>query len=389
MGSIKQTISEISHDYCCGCSACSQVCPKHCITMIADVEGFLYPSIDSDECVKCGLCYDTCLINNISLRKPSLVYGVQAKNEIVQYTSSSGGAFTTIAQWAILHGYIVYGAVYKSDFSYVYHCAIHSMEELARIQGSKYVQSNICNTYIEVKRELLKGNKVLFSGVGCQIQGLKNFLKKEYDDLLLIDILCHGVPSPKLYEDYIKAVKYKFGPIAELNMKDKEEGWGKQHLKFLFRNPRIIIPREIADLWNNIFYSRVALRPSCYHCMFATIERCGDISLGDYWGIEEYYPKFYDNRGVSLMLINTSKGHDIIHNLKCDFRLQLTSLEQCMQPILQRPTPMAEWRRQFWYSYLRYGFEDIAYMYWRVSFHSSFYRNIKHLIKRLLNERVG
>lgn len=365
---MRLTVAEIDTLKCCGCSACSQICPKNCIVMQSNSEGFLFPVINEEVCIKCGRCYDVCPTHKFIKFNPLKIIAAKAKNKVLQQESSSGGAFTVIAMWAIRNGYTVYGSVYSKDFTKVYHKSTCSIDDLWEFRGSKYVQSDIGTTYLEVKNDLMYGKKILFSGTPCQIQGLRNFLGKDYSNLITIDILCHGVPSPLLYNDYITCIIRKYGTILSLNMKDKTEGWKKQQIRFGFEKYSKISYDGVENLWSKIFYSGVALRPSCYRCSFACLERCGDISLGDCWGIEKYYPDFYDKDGVSLMLINTFKGIQLADLLKNFLEYKIMDSSECLQPILIHPTEEPRWRSFFWEKYYKFGFEYVIYYFWKLSF---------------------
>ena len=379
---IVHTIAEISDNQCYGCRACCQICPQKCIIMQPDNEGFLFPIIKFNDCIQCGLCYRVCPVNHSIAYSPRKVFAVKSKNKKTQYLSSSGGAFMELSSWAIENGHIVYGAVYEKNTFRVYHKSADNFTDILRFRGSKYVQSDTCNTFTEVKENLCSGKKVLFSGLPCQIQGLKNYLQKDYLNLVCIDILCHGVPSPLLFRDYITCISRKYGIIKSINMKDKTNGWGKQNLKFEFENSNKQMAPQIAALWNTIFYSNIALRESCYSCKFACFERCGDISLGDYWGIEKYQPQFFDRNGVSLMLVNTLKGDEFVSSVAEKFQLEETKAGECFQPALKMHTSKPPWREYFWRYYQYYGFEDAAYTFWKVALSNPLLLKIKRLLKR-------
>lgn len=360
------SIATISNENCCGCRTCEQLCPVHCISMKRDQEGFLYPHVDNSICINCGLCLKKCPSLVQTKNKPIRIWAAKSKDRHIQYISSSGGAFGTIARYAVTLGYIIYGASYTQGFSYVQHESASSISSLIRFKGSKYVQSDTLRTYSEVKELLESGKKVLYSGVGCQIQGLKNFLRKDYDNLLTIDLLCHGVSSPSVFSDYINYITERYGEIEALNMKDKYNGWGKQTLKFILKNKSNSVPVKISNLWNKLYYSNVILRPSCYHCKFTEMNRCGDITLGDYWGVEKFYPDFYDSNGISLIFMNTIKGIRLIDDIEESMHHISISQDECEQPVLQGPTNKPSWRKDFWGTYSSLGFKEVVYKYWEI-----------------------
>lgn len=365
---------------CCGCGTCAAICPKSCISMTSDEEGFMYPSVDESLCVNCGLCLKICTWEHPIKKEPRHVYAIKAKDINVRYQSSSGGAFDVIARFLLNKGYVVYGAAYSDDFSEVNHIMIKTASDLPLLRGSKYVQSNMTDVFTEIHSLLISGEKVLFSGTGCQVSALKLFLKKDFDSLITIDILCHGVPSPLLFRLYIKNVKEKYGHISTINMKDKTNGWGHQQLRMIATKN---VSTDVQNLWYKIFYSRIALRPSCYECIFMDIARAGDISIGDYWGIENVNGSFLDKRGVSLLLSNSEKGHQIFESVKKYFEVLETTVEDCYQPVLKGPEPSPEWRFSFWNTFYQIGFNETVYRFWNVTFGNKLIYRFQRIVKRI------
>ena len=275
--------------------------------MVADKEGFLTAQIDADKCVDCGLCQKRCPQNQVIVKNaPKKVLAVRLKDEDVLYRSASGGAFAGIAKAWIEDGGIVAGVTYDGEWN-AHHVFATTLEELKAIQSSKYVQADTRQAYYEVKRLLTEGKKVLFSGTACQIGGLKAFLKKDYDNLLTMDLICHGVSSPLLFRKYIEWLEDKCGsPIKEYDFRDKKGGWGlgyKYKYKYKYKYGACSI-----DPYYSRFLAGDTYREACYQCKYCTPERVGDITIGDYWGIEKEHPKFFSTKGVSCVLINTDKG---------------------------------------------------------------------------------
>lgn len=307
---------------CCGCSACVQACPKQCIEMKADDEGFLYPKVHEGDCINCGLCVRVCPIvksnekvgaNNDEVQ----AYSAYFNDEAIRLSSSSGGLFSAIAQHIIRENGVVFGAAFDDDFM-VHHIAVDTMEGLAKLRGSKYTQSRIENTYQEAKQYLESGRPVLYSGTACQIAGLKSYLKKDYEQLLTIDVLCHGVPSPKVWEIYINEQgETHESKITKICFRDKSTGWKGYSVKLNFENGTEYSQVFNQDAFMRLFLSNVCLRPSCHDCLFKGFPRVSDITLGDCWGVEKHFPEMDDNKGTSVVIVNSQKGEK---NESLDFR---------------------------------------------------------------------
>ena len=317
VNSIEQMNLELN---CTGCRMCEKVCPSQAIEMKENEEGFLYPVIDKDKCTNCGLCTNRCPQINYNAKKieDQKAYAAKINDRNILMESSSGGIFSAIARECIKNNGKVYGAVFDDDFI-VKHLGIDNQNELERLRGSKYVQSNTMNTFNEVKQDLLNNVKVVYSGTPCQIEGLKSFLGKEYKNLLTIDLVCHGVPSPKLFMKYKEFLEKKFkSEITFFSFRDKEKrGWG-ENLKICFRNGKKIRLFGFLDPYYKTFLDGNLCRKCCYNCKYANDSRVGDITLADFWGLYEEYPEFYDKDGVSAVLINTTKGIRMWDNIKKD-----------------------------------------------------------------------
>lgn len=302
---------------CCGCHACYNICPPKCIHMQPDVDGFWYPVVQIDECTECGLCEQVCPI----LKEKSadnyepLVYACINNNEAIRLESSSGGLFTLISEQVIENGGAIFGANFNENFE-VKHSCVEIKEKLGKVRGSKYVQSRIGDTYKQAKQLLRSGREVLFTGTPCQIAGLKSYLGKSYDNLLCVDIVCHGVPSPEVWRKYVDYRQEKAGSTAQrISFRQKDDGWKRFSVSFLFENNTEYRETLDKDLYMRAFLKDVCLRPSCYACQFKTIHRQSDITLADFWGIQRMLPEMDDDKGTSLIFVNSKAGQAMIQQI--------------------------------------------------------------------------
>lgn len=322
---------------CCGCAACVQKCPKQCITLHEDHEGFLYPKVDTDTCINCGLCEKVCpVLKEGDKRAPLKVYAAINKNEKKRLESSSGGIFTLLAEQTLREDGVVFGARFDSNWQVCLDYT-ETTEGVTAFRGSKYVQARTGNCYRQAECFLKEGRKVLFTGTPCQIAGLKKFLRKEYDNLLAVDFVCHGVPSPKVWRRYLQEILASKGekntvsfspnsssfsegyaPISGISFRNKALGW-KKYSFVLRRN----LAEATADGEQNsvsfsimhkentfmrLFLSDVILRPSCYQCHCKEGKSGADITIADFWGIENIAPEMDDDKGTSLVIIQSEKG---------------------------------------------------------------------------------
>lgn len=312
-------IKIIDKTQCCGCHACVQCCPKQCIIMHEDGEGFLYPKVDTRICIECGLCEKVCpVIQQGAEHTPLVVYASLNKEESVRSVSSSGGMFTPLAEQVLKEGGVVFGARFDEKWEVV-HDYTEQVEGLAAFRGSKYVQSRIGDSYRKAEHFLRVGRKVLFSGTPCQIAGLKRYLRKEYDNLLAVDILCHGVPSPKVWRRYLHELNGMFfhnkeiQSIGGVNFRDKRTGWRQYTFSVVSAEKTSSGMQEYAEsYYRNIFMqgflADLYLRPSCYACPSKKGKSGSDLTIADYWGVRRVLPEIDDDKGVGLVLVNTDKG---------------------------------------------------------------------------------
>lgn len=298
---------------CCGCSACLQACPKHCITMQQDAEGFKYPQVDTSSCIDCGLCEKVCpFLHPYEPRTPRHTYAAINNNEQIRMESSSGGIFTLLAEQIITDGGVVFGARFDENWQ-VKLDYTETVEGLASFRGSKYVQARSEETFVQCERFLKSGRKVMFSGTPCQIAGLNHYLRKEYDNLLTVDFVCHGVPSPKVWAKYLHEVAGIVN-VQGVSMRDKwHEGWKRFNFVLDYKKGSEMISLSSWHQENdymNAFLRNMILRPSCYACKSKECRSNSDITIADFWGIQSILPTMDDNKGNGLVLIHTTKGKE-------------------------------------------------------------------------------
>lgn len=346
---------------CTGCSACYSACPQNAISIIPDEEGFLVPKIDVEKCSNCGKCDMVCPLNHKNPeRKPIAVYAAKHSNEETRLFSSSGGMFSAFAEKIIAENGVVFGAKFNENMEIV-HCFTETIEGLADFRGSKYVQSNIGDSYIDAKRFLDSGRQVLFTGTPCQIAGLKSFLQKDYENLLTVDLICYGVPSPLIWKKYLESIlaKYKDSvpdlKITKAFFRDKIGGWGKYNFslfafsKELNQEFEIVSEFTKSNKFLQCFLSRSAHRRSCYDCPFKSLKSSSDITIGDFWGIKNIIPDFYDRNGVSLVLLNSGKGVNVFNNIQSVIS-QKTDYNQILEfnQMLEKSAEESEERKNFY-----------------------------------------
>jgi coenzyme F420-reducing hydrogenase beta subunit len=369
---------------CCGCSACMSICPKQAITMVSDEEGFFYPSINQELCNECNLCKKVCPFSdnyrtNGNYDQP-LVYAAKHKDDNVRMNSSSGGMFTAISDYILDIDGVIYGAAFDENFV-VRHQKARTAEERNKFRGSKYVQSNLIGIFGDIKNELKKGRTVLFTGTPCQNAGLRAFLNKGYDNLYLCDIVCHGTPSPLIFESYIRYCERKNKScIKEYYCRFKGNGWHSHTEKAVYVNGKEDSTSLLSQSHKALFYSHVVLRPACHNCKFCNFSRPSDITIADFWGIEKCMPDFDDNIGVSLVLINSSMGQELFHNISKDIYCRESNTTDCLQSNLHAPSQLSPRRDKFWQDFQNKGFEYVLKEYAGYSLRIK----IKIFIKRLL-----
>lgn len=363
---------------CCGCSACMAVCPTNAISMKENEKGFEVPVIDKNVCISCGLCDKVCAFQaKTDVEEGGHKFAVAAlhKDETVRAKSRSGGAFMAICKWIIDREGVVYGVVTTPELQ-VEHQRADTMEACSAFQGSKYVQSKPQDCIKLACEDLKAGKYVLFSGTACQIGGLLSFLRIKripMDKLVTCDLVCHGVASPKMFRDYCTWAERKHGTsISDFNFRDKSVGWS-HHIESYVVNGK----KCYNNAYTQLYYCGAGWRDSCYKCHYTSVNRISDFTLADCWGAEKKLPQLFDNKGISLFLVNTAKGEEIYADACKMLTSQRVSIQDFMQPQLKHPPIKSPESEQFWKTYLTQGFDAIVKTYGRQDFISRVKRWVK------------
>lgn len=318
---------------CYGCGLCKDVCPKNAITMQADKEGFVYPVIDKEKCINCGLCSKLCIYHNYRINEESRefpeVYAMVNKNKVILKNSSSGGIFTSLYKYVLKKkGYVV-GVKYDKDMTPVYDIT-NKEKECEKFRGSKYVSALTNDIRQKVKEKLEEKKLVLFTGNPCQIAALRTYLKKDYENLILVDIICHGTPSLKIFKQYINYLEEKYNSkVIDFKFRGKKRNFDGSMIYVTFKNGKTIEEPATYNNYNRNFLSNYISRKSCYNCEFVNDNKITDLTIGDYWGIENYFSKFakQNREGISVLKINTEKGKEIFNCIKDDFAIEKSNFK--------------------------------------------------------------
>lgn len=358
---------------CCSCAACMNICPTQAITIKPDADGFKFSEINNDLCIECGLCNKVCAFQNIPVNGdgPMATYVAISKNSDVLLTSASGGIFAALASIVFEKNGVVFGCTFNRNME-PEHICINNPSDMKKLQGSKYVQSNIRNTYAEAEKYLKEGIWVLFTGTPCQIAGLKSYLGKDYDNLITTDIICHGVPSVDFFKGYINYLEDKLkGKVIDLKFRDKSKGWG--HIEKVIYKKDGILKEKLIQPFNSYYHSYFLkgyiLRESCYKCKYACGSREGDITMGDYWGIEKAHPEIVTKEGVSVLLVNSKKGIGLIDDLSKYLQLAESIFEKARvhNGPLNRPNAKSEKREIIFKTWREGGYKAVADQYYRMN----------------------
>ncbi len=352
---------------CCGCSACASVCPKKCIDMVEDKEGFLYPVVCMDSCDNCGACEKVCPILNHGMRTENhsqVAAIVQHKNTEICRQSTAGGAFTAIAEYVIDRKGIVFGVEMQADYS-IRHIAVETKKELVKFRNSKYVQSNIENTYSQARNYLNIGRMVCFSGTPCQIEGLRKYLKKDYDNLILVDVVCRAVPSPGIWKKYISMETQHYGEIQSIRFRDKTLGYQYSTMELKDAQGKVYRGGIESQPWLRMFFSGMIIRPSCTNCKFRSRYRNSDFTIWDCFNVYNIEKIFDEDVGTTRILIHSEKGKKVFEKIKNDFKYKLIEADQAVggvQEMIQSPVSHPR-RDEFFKDAQELSMEDLLSKY--------------------------
>ena len=350
---------------CCGCTACFSICPNSAIEIISDKYGFKKPMINPEKCINCKLCQKVCPINKkLEFKETNCTWAAKAEDKNTRQKSQSGGAFAVLANEVLKNGGVVYGV--SSDKTNVKYQRVENLQELELLKKSTYVQADIIGTHKCVARDLINNKKVLFSGTPCYVASILSYLsirKISIENLITIDLICYGVPSPRLYEEYLQLEeKIKGKKIVDFVFRDKEWSLNEKYSKITWENSK---QETLTNGYLRLFSTKLATRQSCLECVFAKSERISDITIGDYWGIEKIKPEFDDNKGVSVIICHSQKGRSLFESVKNSFILFETSFldAQKKQLALTRPSGVSKQYDDFWNEYLQNGLSYVLKKY--------------------------
>jgi len=369
---------------CSGCTACMNICPVNAIAMVFDQEGFKYPSINKSLCVECGQCVKVCPFKEgyrieSNFQEPE-IFAVKNNDIKIRIESSSGGVFSVLSDYILENNGVVYGVVFDEEFIVTHQKAL-SKKDLDKMRGSKYVQSELNYLFREIK-EILKDRLVLFSGTPCQTAGLYSYLGEQNKNLILCDLVCSGVGSPKIFGEYIQK-NYPDRSNLMIKFRDKKKGWQNNRMKITNHNNVSYFKLE-NNPYLYLFMRSYILRPSCFYCKFTNFYRPSDITLADFWGIEKTLPAFSDNMGVSLVLLNSQKGINLFNKVKPEISYTASDKMSCTQRNLYKSKPLPHQRESFFRDYIKYGYSFIETKYTAAGFLNKIKIPLKSILRKIV-----
>ena len=372
----------LKEEQCCGCTACASVCTHDAIQMVPDDKGFSYPIIDNNKCIDCGACTIVCNFRKNYKRYGKFIeiqiYGARSNKKEELELSQTGALSSSIIQLFLKKPGVVYGALYNEKHEVIHKRATTS-KECEPFRGSKYIQSNLNDIFLEVKTDLKNGLRVLFFGTPCQISGLKSYLPLNlHHDLLVVDLICHSISSPKVWKEYLNYLEKKYhSSIQKANLRDKKFGWHVCAESYQFENGKQIISTS----YDFLYFTHLITRPSCTNCPFTNLKRVGDITIGDFWGWEKHHNDWNDLKGVNLLIINTEKGDVFFNSLKNSVDYIQSEVNECVQPQLKEPIKTNPNQDSFFGDFNKFGFEYVGKKYGNMGL----WFRTKSSIKRIQN----
>lgn len=370
---------------CCGCNACANICPHKCIKMREDEEGFLYPYVDKTVCVDCKLCEKVCPVLNysvppVNIKQKAVI--VQHKDKDICSQSTSGGAFTGIAEYVINNGGVVFGAEMDDNFR-IHHVSVDTVYDLSKFRNSKYVQSNTLDTYKSVKELLDRNRLVCYSGTPCQIEGLLHYLRKDYENLILVDVVCRAAPSPGVWRKYKNHLDIKCGTIENVRFRDKSLGYQYSTMAVKNKDGKIFRNGSESDPWLRMFLSGMIIRPSCTKCQFRNRYRRSDFTVWDCFDVYNYDKKFDEKAGSTRVLIHTSKAEKIFSEIQNNYNFKFISADDAVNNVRElSASPLFNVRREeFFTDYKTLSMDELIQKY----FPETFKVKIRRCGRRFLN----
>lgn len=366
---------------CCGCTACASICPKAAIKLVQDEEGFSYPNVDKSKCVECGMCEKVCpFMSEGERNKPKKIYAAKHRDKKILLKSTSGGVFTALSDYVLDNGGVVYGAIFNDEFEVV-HGRATNKKERDKMRGSKYVQSDITGIYSCVKEDLKSGKIVLFTGTPCQADGLKRYLNGKFEKLIICDLICFGVPSPRIWRSYVDFIStINKSKLKEHYFRSYEKTWFEHIALSVFENGKKYQDKGYSNIFTQIYYSKLANRPSCHKCPYTAVSRVSDITIGDCRGIDKVIPTLECDDGVSLVFVNTSYGENLYERVLNNLDSIEIELDTVMQPPLRSPAKANKKREAFFEVYSQKGFKKTLDWYF-----GKFYV-IKQFVKKIIKK---